>query len=291
MEGLYQTPIKDRDDVLGSYCAELTEQRPHFEMTFRELSLLRAEILCGDTTYNDTLFGIERFTRSLREDGDLRSLYVLIHDHIRLHREGMAWEYIRKLKDHIDTEPIAEVLIAVFTSQLYEEVPDAEYSEDDIVYALKLFEKNDLTNRLFSFFDHCAYVIHWTNLIRYHLIALEHRFLAAQRPADLEVEVELAPSRALSSRYSGSQMFSPEFVMAAGADTPELKRRHDELLLSIADYVADPSTLIPIFNSTSLLIWREGLHMSFPNKLDWYLSRTPTDLWRCWSSQTTTIAC
>jgi hypothetical protein len=129
-------------------------------------------------------------------------------------------------------------------------------------------------NKLRSYVTHSVYLENWLIVIEKYLLILENNYLqkATDSPEDRAVN---KLGRVIAGIFNRSWMtLDPEFVKDSPTQVLDLMKKHDEIILEMAEISFNPTDVYYFtmyFRGNQILLWRKLLNMTFPQKLSFFL--------------------
>ncbi len=279
-EELYQHTETNLRNCLGVESQNLTNRgKKHFQISRRELRLLREEILRGDSEYFKLVEELKNAKEFDRSSGTLDSFSRLFFAYLNLGRISEAHRCIQDMRAYLERFE-QEVAYAILYARLLNAANEDDNPEvfdlKTIKEVLDLLTKWSEINRLRSYVTHAVYLENWLRVIQQYLSVLEKNHYQNATDSSHRQEVnKLERNIAATLDPSWVNFVDIEFIKESPSQVFDLMKKHDELLMELAEISFDPLEFYydwkMYFRGNENLLWRKLLDMTFPQKLSFFL--------------------
>ncbi|MHC9543360.1 MAG: hypothetical protein AB9903_27940 [Vulcanimicrobiota bacterium] len=141
---------------------------------------------------------------------------------------------------------------------------------ESIEELLDLFEKHEEDSRFLGIFAHFTYIESWIDLIWSYLSHITYNDLHLHDDSPKSL-----PTNAVLRNHNDCTIWFHKIISSGNNRLIKLMKKHDRLLLELIPLHQNPANTdqIAIFNGTRDIIDRMLLNLSFPGKLEYFLSR------------------
>ena len=297
---VYQTPVLGSTECLGDLCRRLTtEGLQVLDLTWAELRAIREEVLYEGDYYSSYIDAVEQYELDYSNTKSYESAFLLCKLYLRFDRLSQAKDFLSLISSSFGTEPDANIDYAILSAIYYEKKFSFDFDEDknsfddlpEIKKVLSIFPKNDDSNRVIGQYDPTVYWRQWLKLIDLYFSIRESAWNKEQEneePIVASVFTDAPDSR--NGTRTAILRFDTEFAASLDSEDLDLLRKHDSILLELVPYCPEeyhtPLSYLysPIFRGTEILLWHKKLHLTYPGKLDEFLSDVPNpQKWHDWN--------